>query len=580
MIGEKLGSFRIEGILGSGAMGVVYKATSETTGKPAAVKVVNHEIAQRGKTYERFRREAEILQQFRHSNIVRFLAVGRYQGTSYFAMEYVQGQTLEQILNEHGPMDWRHVTELAIQLADALHYAHEHGVVHRDLKPSNLMVTETGKLKLTDFGIAKDLDATALTATGRTLGTAAYMAPEQIRGTPEVSHKTDLYSFGIVLYQCLTGVTPFDGSSVPVLMHAHLNTPAPRPSGKVAEIPRALDDLILQMMAKAPGDRPWDAAAVSMKLGEILEKVNRGESVPMVWPAGDPKPVASPPTLSADWDVPPALRTKKGKKAASKSTKWGSEDSASTQLRARLETGGLVLALLVLSAFVGYMLWPPSKEYLFENAKPLMAMKERPTWIEAKERYLDPLDQRFPNHPYKETTNAWRDQILLADVEGRARVLESPVNTRLNEPQTPNEQKFVVFHNAVLAAEKENDDPKAAQAWDEMARQLDPDQPEDRPWYLLAKKRAGNITKAIENREKLVLKLLDEVSKALNSGNTVEAANLRESILKQYGKYADLAELLDTSPRKQQDQPGAAGTPVEPPVPSKEKSSTNSEPKP
>jgi serine/threonine-protein kinase len=106
-------------------------------------------------------------------------------------------------------------------------------VVHRDLKPSNLMVTPEGRLKLTDFGIAKDLDATALTATGRTLGTAAYMAPEQIRGAPAVSHKTDLYALGLVLYQLLVGKPPFEGSSPMILMHNHLNEPPPRPSAKV-----------------------------------------------------------------------------------------------------------------------------------------------------------------------------------------------------------------------------------------------------------------------------------------------------------------------------------------------------------
>src|SRR5512135_266345 len=196
MIGEQLGSYRIEAILGTGAMGVVYRAINDSTGRQAAVKVISGEVGQKGKLHERFRREAEILQQFRHPNIVRFLALGRFKGTSYFAMEFVPGETLEQMLRRRGPFPWREVVDLGIQLCDALHYAHEHGVVHRDLKPSNLMITTGGELKLTDFGIAKDLDATALTATGRTLGTAAYMAPEQIRGTPAISHKTDLYAMG------------------------------------------------------------------------------------------------------------------------------------------------------------------------------------------------------------------------------------------------------------------------------------------------------------------------------------------------------------------------------------------------
>ena len=133
MIGENLGSFRIESILGTGAMGVVYRAVNEASGKTAAVKVINGETSQKGKAYERFRREAEILQQFRHPNIVRFLALGRYKGTSYFAMEYVDGVTLEEILKQRGALPWLEVVDLSIQICDALHYAHEHGVVHRDL---------------------------------------------------------------------------------------------------------------------------------------------------------------------------------------------------------------------------------------------------------------------------------------------------------------------------------------------------------------------------------------------------------------------------------------------------------------
>ena len=155
-------------------------------------------------------------------------------------MEFVPGVTLEKTLQDRERLPWREVVELGIQICDALHYAHERGVVHRDLKPSNLMVTNDGKIKLTDFGIAKDLDKTALTATGRTLGTAAYMAPEQIRGTPAVSHKTDLYALGIVLYQMLVGKPAFEGSSPVVLMHCHLNEAPPRPSSKIAEIPKAL----------------------------------------------------------------------------------------------------------------------------------------------------------------------------------------------------------------------------------------------------------------------------------------------------------------------------------------------------
>src|SRR5262245_5315332 len=284
-VGETLGSFRIEAVLSAGAMHLVYRATNQTTNQAVAVKVFGAGIANQGQAYERFRREAEILQQFRHPNIVRFLALGRFKGTSYFAMEYIAGETLEQLLVRRGPLPWREVVDLGVQICEALHYAHEHGVVHRDLKPSNLMVSDQGQIKLTDFGIAKDLDATALTAPGRTLGTAAFMAPEQIRGTPEVSHKTDLYALGIVLYQMLTGQPAFSGASAVVLMPCPLNQPAPRPSAKLQATPAALDDLSVRLMARAPADRPWEAAVAGMVLTELRDKDQKGEKTAMVWPA-------------------------------------------------------------------------------------------------------------------------------------------------------------------------------------------------------------------------------------------------------------------------------------------------------
>lgn len=545
MIGEKLGSFQVEAILGTGAMGVVYRAISETTGKLAAVKVISGELSQKSKSYERFRREAEILKQFRHPNIVRFLAVGRSQGTSYFAMEYVAGQTLEQLLQSKGPRPWREIVELAIQICEALHYAHEHGVVHRDLKPSNLMVTEKGQVKLTDFGIAKDLDATALTATGRTLGTAAYMAPEQIRGTPEVSHKTDLYALGVVLYQMLTGRAPFEGSSAVVLMHAHMNQPPPRPSAKVAEIPVALDKLVVQLMAKDPTDRPWDAAAVAVNLAEIRDRASRGETVPMVWAtegdqevfptrAGTELPRADRPTVDAK------VTKAKGK----------SKSKARFRLpelnRGLFEALGMFLALVAIGGFIGYMLWPPSAPYLYRQAELLMASEHPRDWETAREEYLDPLDRRFANHPYKKTTNAWRDKLLLYRTEERGRYLESPHPTRFSEPKNSAENDYQAFFNLAAKASKEGDDLSAVKYWEEMAGKLHADNATERPWLLVARKRVDDLKKTIFERRRFVAELLQRALQAERLGQSTEAERIRSDVKSRYAKYTDVKDLFLT----------------------------------
>ncbi len=531
MIGEKLGSFRIEAILGTGAMGVVYRATSDV-GKPAAVKVISGEIAKQGKAYERFRREAEILQQFRHPNIVRFLAMGRFKGTSYFAMEYVPWQNLEEALNKRGSLPWREVVDLGIQICDALHYAHEHGVVHRDLKPSNLMISEQGEIKLTDFGIAKDLDATALTAPGRTLGTAAFMAPEQIRGTPEVSHKTDLYALGIVLYQMLTGQAAFSGASAVVLMHCHLNQPPPWPSTKVPEIPVALDDLIFKLMAKAPPDRPWDAAAAGVVLTELRDKAEKGGKIAMVWSAETDKAVP----VRAGFD--PGTKSKK-EKVDSKAS------GPPILTRARVEVAALVLALLALGGGIAYVVWPPGQEYLFRHAKTLMDSKSSLDWNLALLNYIEPLERRFPDNPYRAETRVWRDRILLERAERRAPLLDSPVRSHFNEPKTDGERQYVEISSLAREKSEGGNDKAAAELWAELARTTSTgDEADDRQWSLIAKKRAEDLNAKVAKRRDFVERELKRIEETKRAGKLHEAEERLEHLLTHYAKYTDLADLL------------------------------------
>ncbi len=558
LIGEKLGSFRIESVLGSGAMGVVYRGTNEKSGRTAAVKVVGAEFAQGGKIRDRFEREAEILQQFRHANIVRFLAVGRFRGTSYIAMEYIEGVTLEKAIIDRGSLPWREMVELGIQICDALHYAHEHGVVHRDLKPSNLMITADGQMKLTDFGIAKDLDATALTATGRTLGTAAYMSPEQIRGTPAVSHKTDLYALGVVFYQMLVGKPPFEGGTPVVLMHSHLNEPPPRPSAKIHEIPKALDELIVNLMAKAPADRPWDAAAVGVKLTELRDRAERGASIAMVWPSTQPagsKPLKSvlPVTarsfggVSDASDAPRKKTRKSGKPSSTASRRTSAASSDSPWLtRSSLETALLALALVAIGGFIGYWVWPPSAGYLYRNAESLMASSRRHDWNAALD-YLDPLDQRFPNNPYREKTRKWRDKILLDDAESRAKVLTSGLKISLADPKTNAERQVVIYSELAAGASSRGDDQTAIRQWHELANQFETD-PDQRQWRLLALHRVEQLENAISDRRQTVLKQMKLAEDAYNTGRFEEADAIRSKLKERYSQYIDLADLFPTTP--------------------------------
>jgi hypothetical protein len=535
MIGQKLGSFLIEAELGSGAMGIVYRGVRET-GKTrvAAVKVISVEQMAKGKGFERFIREAEILEQFRHPNIVRYLARGKSGKIFYYAMEFIPGSTLDGLLDERGALPWLDVVNYGIQLCDALHYAHEHSVVHRDLKPSNLMVTKEGQLKLTDFGIAKDLDATALTATGRTLGTAAYMAPEQIRGTPEISHKTDLYALGILLYQMLTGEMPFQGGSAVVLMHCHMNEAPPKPSDKTAVIPVALDELVLKLMAKTPADRPWDAAAVGMILRELREKHESKQPIPMVWPE-EGSPEANPTRM---------MDTERTKEATGKKKKKKRKKTPLNRLRDAAPTIGLVAALIAIAAAIGYVVWPVSARYLHAQAEPLMASKERSDWLHAKEYFIDELERRHPDHPYKTQTAEWLDKIALTGAEGRAKNLMGGVGG-FGKADTPGERSYVSVFPEAAESLKRHDDLDAVRRWREMAAALEQhDARSERGWILLALNRASTIEAGIADRARKVAEGIAQATEYDKQNEPGQAMARRRSLLELYGEYTDTRDAL------------------------------------
>jgi serine/threonine protein kinase len=551
MIGQQIGSFRIEGKLGAGAMGVVYRATHVKSGRPAAVKMITLEQASKSNAAERFEREVEILQQLRHPNIVRFLAVGRARGNSYFAMEFVDGQTLDEILSDRELLPWPEVLDLAIQTCEALQYAHEKGVVHRDLKPSNVMVTDDGRVKLTDFGIAKDLDATALTATGRTLGTAAYMAPEQIRGTPEVSHKTDLYSLGCMLYQTLTGQPPFRGSNPAVLMNAHLNEPPARVSEKSPQVPRALDDLVLKMMQKSPADRPWDAQVVASTLGELREKLERGEPIKMVF--GPPyvaegvthshRPTESGAAATGGSTVateespsspsaPRALKTRKRKRK---------KKAAAGRRLASPTTLGLAAALVAGIALIVWLLWPLSAEQLYAKARPLIQSDDYTKWVEADQQYFAELDRRFPDHPYKAEVAEVRDKIALQLARRRAQVLD-----RLKNPRDDSEaeQLYVTTSAKADEAVHSNLHDVAVRAWLDLAAALPADDRAVRGWILLARERAAALQATIAAKVKSASDLLAEARVAEANGQAELAERLRRRVIAENGEYPYMTGLV------------------------------------
>jgi len=281
--GTRLGPYEILAPLGAGGMGEVYRATDTKLGRDIALKVLPAEMAHDPERLARFRREAKALAQLDHPNIVTIHSVEECDGVHFLTMQLVEGQPLDRLIPASG-LPIEQIVEIASALGDALAAAHEKGIVHRDLKPANVMVSNEGRVKVLDFGLAKDVraanpgDATLTSASqtqvGVVMGTPAYMSPEQTSGRP-LDHRTDIFSLGIVLHEMATGRRPFEGSSSAELVSAILRDTPPSVTDLRPDLPSDLARIIRRCLEKDPRHRVQTARAtmgVLCKHGEELTK--------------------------------------------------------------------------------------------------------------------------------------------------------------------------------------------------------------------------------------------------------------------------------------------------------------------
>src|SRR6184192_270634 len=265
------GRYRVVRKLGTGGMANVYLAEDQELGRRVAIKVLDDRHSQDEQFVERFRREAKNAAGLSHPNIVSIYDRGEAEGTYYIAMEYLDGRSLKELIVKRGPAPIGIAVDYARQILAALRFAHRNGVVHRDIKPHNVLVDAEGRVKVTDFGIAR-AGASQMTETGSIIGTAQYLSPDQARGA-QVDQTSDLYSLGIVLYELLTGTVPFTGDTPVEIAMKHLSTVPEPPSARRPDIPHDVDLVVMRALAKDPNDRYESAEEMEADLDRLVRGV-------------------------------------------------------------------------------------------------------------------------------------------------------------------------------------------------------------------------------------------------------------------------------------------------------------------
>jgi serine/threonine protein kinase len=378
-IGKSIGNrYQIEEVLGSGGMSTVFKATDPNLKRVVAVKIIHPHMSMDADFVRRFEEEAASVAQLRQPNIVQVHDFNHDGDSYYMVLEFVPGESLAERLTRVGRMSNQEVVHYAGQICEAVDYAHQRGLIHRDLKPANVMLDVHGDAILMDFGIAKIVGGTRHTATGAVIGTAMYMAPEQIKGV-EVDRRSDIYSLGVMLFEMVSGRPPFQADSAMTLMMMHVNDPVPDLRQLRPDLPAGLVQVIEKALSKDPNQRYQTAGEMAVALGSALEmRVSQDKRDPLPVPtvinqsAGgtfrvDPQPqgVTDSGTVIVDGASPGAY--------ASASDDWDpledaygpSQPTKKKKLPTALIAGGVVGAFVIVCAIVAGLIFIPR---LFDNS--------------------------------------------------------------------------------------------------------------------------------------------------------------------------------------------------------------------
>ncbi len=525
-------------------MGEVYRAMHIDTHREVALKVVRADLVDNPRVAKRFAREVRILKKLRHKNIVRCYGGAVENGTMYCAMQLVDGGSLAQLIKQRGRLSWERSIKFGLQICDALEYAHQNQVIHRDVKPSNLLISKrSGRLKLSDFGLARYTDATALTVAGRAIGTCSYTPPELIRGHPEVSNRSDLYSFGCVMFEMLTGRRPFESETHAEVFYQHLEETPPPVRTLAMECPIWLESLVAQLLAKDPADRPMDAGVVRHALIEVQERVAAQTSVLEHSMSGMPSIIQTPGDRSeAKAAMGRPKRKRKKKEVALHERTWF-----------------LVACLLSLVGIVTWAMWPLGEAELYRRAAEKMQNDDPIAWKDAQKRYLEPYVQRFPEGNHIEQVTDYLDQIEMRHTERRFQA-----NRRLG--RVPRSEAERLYAQA-WAYEQFGDRVSALEEYESMIAVLQSDKENElknHPFVHLAQRQAAGLRESSvgsTDRRKLLDVVLAEADDLYRRGYEVEARGKWRSIVKLYSGNRELRVHVERAEARLVDPEQALATP-------------------
>jgi serine/threonine-protein kinase len=398
------GRYRIVRKLGSGGMADVYLAEDQELGRKIAIKILNDRHAHDEQFVERFRREAKNAAGLSHPNIVSIYDRGEFEGDYYIAMEYLEGRTLKELIVRNGPTPVPIAIDYARQILSAVAFAHRNGVVHRDIKPHNIVVGRDGRLKVTDFGIARS-GASQMTEAGSIIGTAQYLSPEQARGA-HVDQRSDIYSVGVVLYEMLTGEVPFGGDTPVEIAMKHLSTVPKPPSELNDKVPHDLDAIVLRALAKEPEQRYQSSEEMDADLGRVA----RGLAV------SDETEAAATMVLSGAGLAAPTTVLRPGRELAPTSVPVPEYYDYDEPIRRRPVWPWLLAIGLVLSAAVaGWYVWTQIQDQL-NSSKPVnvplvVGLKQAAAEQQLKDAGLTPAKQFKSSMTVERGTVASQDPV-------------------------------------------------------------------------------------------------------------------------------------------------------------------------